>query len=77
MKKLRIFTHECRTDQIRIGAAFCKNTRSLSDVAEEVRRSYAKDGLDDLSKYYHEILIIDADTLERLYIIYADHGSRS
>jgi hypothetical protein len=64
MRTLRILQHELRTDEIRIGRSFCQNTRSLEDIAEEVRNGYVKRGADDLSKYYSLIAIVDALSMQ-------------
>lgn len=72
MRSLRILQHERRTDEIRIGRAFCQNHRSFDDVAEEVKAGYTKRGAADLNEYYSLITIVDAFTLKTIYVIHSD-----
>lgn len=68
--RFRILQHETGSDNIRIGAAFHQNTRSLEDISEEVKAGFAKRGADDLSKYFCRVAIVDADTLSTIANIY-------
>ncbi|MDR0510896.1 MAG: hypothetical protein LBH06_07380 [Rikenellaceae bacterium] len=70
--KLRILQHERNTDNIRIGAAFYMNSRSMADIADEVKHSYGKRGADKLDEFLCKVAVVDANTLETLYIIYED-----
>jgi hypothetical protein len=74
--KLRILQHERNTDEIRIGAAFYQNSRSMDDIAKEVKHSYEKRGAVKLAEFFCKVAVVDAETLETHYIIYEDsYGS--
>ena len=71
--KIRILQQSRGDDEIRIDVAFHQNTRTLEDIAEEVRRKYAAQFHYRLEEYLLLVAIVNADTLERLHTIYSDN----
>lgn len=64
--------HERNTDNIRIVEAFRQNNRSFDDIADEVRNGYSKRGTDEIGKYLCKVAIVEAYSLQVLYIIHED-----